>query len=269
MYNIHDTGSFQGCIGNINCYLEASSPLSDLPNPVQERAQKERRARELLKALATIPHNSSFFEMPATTSCISPEDHAELEAHLWDLSALFNSRMVIKALELKSGWYNGADRLWNDAEQKDLDLFTAFCVAFEDLVAKRHAYGLRWEYPDRMKYPKVFEPVKVEDLEEGKGDCVICYCPLGKPTVLDEETWQEDAVKLPCGHIFGSRCLQKCEFKDWGFSCPYCRKEYERENWWFPSKEPIGPRYEEVDWILHVGEYLDVLDNARMDLEDY
>jgi hypothetical protein len=268
LYNIHDTESFQGCIGNINCYLEASSPFLDMSTTVQERVQKEFRAREFLKALATIPQDSSFFGMPTATS-ISPEHHAELDAHFWDLSVLFNRRMVIKALELKSGWYNGADRLWNDAEQKDFDLYTAFCIKFEEFTANMHAYGLRWEFPHRMNYPKVLEPVNIEDLDEDKKDCVICYCPLGKPTVLDEGTWQEDAVKLPCGHVFGGKCLENCEFKDWGLSCPYCRTRYDREDWGFPGEKPVGPPFEEVDWVVQVKEYLDAADNRLMDLEKY
>jgi hypothetical protein len=61
-------------------------------------------------------------------------------------------------------------------------------------------------------------PVKIEALECDETDCAICSEVLG---ATNQEGNSEQAVKTPCGHLFGEHCIKSwLEEND---NCPCCR----------------------------------------------
>ena len=83
--------------------------------------------------------------------------------------------------------------------------------------------------------------VNVDELAEDDRDCAICRGPYGEPgSMLDGEP--EEAVKLPCTHVFGKSCLTVLlgpKPEGWGQRlCPVCRQDVPL----FPRMIPSGFR---------------------------
>ncbi|EPE36436.1 RING/U-box [Glarea lozoyensis ATCC 20868] len=261
-----DEQTFRGCIGNIKCFLQASSPLPGTSLTPFSLEQNDCWARKILDALGAIPRDSSFFSLPEHEGrYVQPNDRGtyisrqrlhEMHMYYMMLSGYLQRRMMLRAQELKSSTTESTDVLWafvswTDAEERDFELYQQFCNKIILFGTDLFEYRLRWDIPGEER-PRLLELVKPDDLDETKKDCVICYCPLGKVTVLDTGTWQEEAVKLPCGHVFGATCVARCEFRAWGVRCPYCRSRFPRGEYKFPGEEGedrVGPGFVEVDWV--------------------
>lgn len=65
--------------------------------------------------------------------------------------------------------------------------------------------------------------MRLIDLKEDDDCCIICMEPFVDIKASTDEPKQENALQMPCGHIFGSHCL-KLWLKDHS-TCPTCRKE--------------------------------------------
>lgn len=69
------------------------------------------------------------------------------------------------------------------------------------------------------------ESVKIEDIQEGERNCIICYNDFGTET---PEGINEAPLRLPkCRHIFGDHCIKKWLAES--NSCPYCRDKLPSE----------------------------------------
>ena len=78
--------------------------------------------------------------------------------------------------------------------------------------------------------------------------CIIC-CEVYGTSIIDSDIMTEEAVRLPCGHEFGSECLSTWLSPQEGKnSCPLCRREL------FPTAPEVGRGFvhlhgeREVDW---------------------
>ena len=73
---------------------------------------------------------------------------------------------------------------------------------------------------------KVFLAQLVTTKEPKDGNCMICMEAYGT-TVSESAAAAEKALRLPCGHIFGSACIELwlCAKKSCQNTCPCCRSE--------------------------------------------
>ncbi|KAL7271250.1 hypothetical protein RUND412_006002 [Rhizina undulata] len=67
------------------------------------------------------------------------------------------------------------------------------------------------------------KPLRLIDLKEDDDSCIICMEDYVDIVASTDSPKQEHALKMPCGHVFGSHCL-KLWLRE-HYSCPTCRKE--------------------------------------------
>jgi hypothetical protein len=81
-------------------------------------------------------------------------------------------------------------------------------------------------------------PVDVMDLDrDGRG------CPVCMETFVakeDEDRVEEKPVELPCGHVFGKRCLAR-HFVEMRVSCPLCNKLFDPDNYQAEIEDVVSP----------------------------
>ncbi|KAL8793066.1 MAG: hypothetical protein Q9195_004378 [Heterodermia aff. obscurata] len=62
--------------------------------------------------------------------------------------------------------------------------------------------------------PRIFTPLDISELDLEERNCAICQEPM--------EGGSERAIRLPCSHIFGKRCITEWLLEQ--NSCPKCRR---------------------------------------------
>jgi hypothetical protein len=90
---------------------------------------------------------------------------------------------------------------------------------------------------------QVMAPVPPEEMTETH-QCLICHVPIGERGAEDTEQI-ESASRLPCGHIFGSACLE-IWLTDHD-SCPMCRRKFNKLMYQWPGPSP--QQWREPNWI--------------------
>ena len=68
--------------------------------------------------------------------------------------------------------------------------------------------------PQTQQVPPIFTPIDITELDPEDRNCAICQEPMGEPS--------ERAIRLPCSHIFGKRCITQWLLEQ--DSCPQCRR---------------------------------------------
>jgi hypothetical protein len=163
---------------------------------------------------------------------IPEEDLNQL--HYW-LQLLQESRRTPKAY-LVEGW------------DKIVYLILLRAIVLNEIEAKEAKVE---SVPDGSAKQNLLVKVEIEDLEEDRRDCSICHEPYGETPEADEEP--ELIVKLPCGHVFGEVCIISA-FEQVGWSCPYCRRPYEQDEF-VPNrqlKEIVSPWW--MEWLKRLAE---------------
>lgn len=105
----------------------------------------------------------------------------------------------------------------------------AYFTTFENDVLERLAEGqfsAHWMMMKQiMDIRRLFMPIAVASLAENDRQCAICHEELGSDTDTQSKSCKpEQPVKLPCGHVFGKRCMMAWLLHGTDeATCPACR----------------------------------------------
>jgi hypothetical protein len=81
-------------------------------------------------------------------------------------------------------------------------------------------------------------PVDVIDLDRDERECPVCMESFVAKE--DEDREEEKPVELPCGHVFGKRCLAR-HFVQMRVSCPLCNKLFDPDNYLAEIEDVVSP----------------------------
>lgn len=113
-----------------------------------------------------------------------------------------------------------------------------------------------------QKFIKDLPRIETSDLEKDSR-CMICQHEYGLD-ILDTDTIEEaeEAVRLPCGHLAGRKCISTWLESDDGDSCPMCRKTFFRVAPWphiIPDKKDWKklkvPYFDDIYMTLYRADY--------------
>jgi hypothetical protein len=119
-------------------------------------------------------------------------------------------------------------------EQAYVDRIEEAFFAFNAAIDPYGGYVPEIELP----WPALCTPVDVIDLDRDRRECQICMDSFVAKE--DEDRVEEKPVKLPCGHVFGKRCLAT-HFVQLRVSCPLCSKVFDPDNYHAEIEDVVSP----------------------------
>lgn len=99
----------------------------------------------------------------------------------------------------------------------------------KDVIERLHEgeFSAHWMMiKQTINLQTLFKAIEVASLAEDDRECRICYEDLGSDTSNDRKCRKpEQPVKLPCGHVFGRRCMMTWLMdRTDEATCPTCRR---------------------------------------------